>query len=83
MPFEFSTDAFSCGIGVFFMQCGLPTAFALHTLSWIERIFSLTERECLAIVWAIYKFRVYFSAIPVTVIITVYSALTKLTTNVN
>ena len=54
------------------------SAFASHTLSSAEINYAVMERECLIDIWALNKFRVCFSNIPVTVIMD-HSDLTKLT----
>ncbi|GFV20457.1 retrovirus-related Pol polyprotein from transposon 17.6 [Trichonephila clavipes] len=53
-------------------------AFASRTFNKAERNYTVTERECLAVIWALNKFKTYFGSLPVKVI-TDHAALTKLT----
>lgn len=61
--FVLQTDASDCGLGAVLLQehGGVlkPVAFASHTLTPAERNYSVTERECLAIVFALKKFDMY------------------------
>ncbi|GFW03624.1 retrovirus-related Pol polyprotein from transposon 297 [Trichonephila clavipes] len=59
-----------------------PIAFASRTLNKAERNYTVTERECLAVIWALNKFKTYFGPLPVKVI-TDHAALTKLTNGKN
>ncbi|GFX74043.1 transposable element Tcb2 transposase [Trichonephila clavipes] len=59
-----------------------PIAFASRTLNKAERNYTVTERECLAVIWALNKFKTYFGSLPVKVI-TDHAALTKLTNGKN
>ena len=62
-PFVLRTDASDVGIGAVLMQDHdgklFPVSYASRKLSPRECKYSTIERECLAIVWAIQKFRVY------------------------
>ncbi|GFX84978.1 retrovirus-related Pol polyprotein from transposon 297 [Trichonephila clavipes] len=49
-PFELFTDAISIGIGAVLNQEQRPVVFAPRTLSGAERNYTVTERECLAVV---------------------------------
>ncbi|GFW06402.1 retrovirus-related Pol polyprotein from transposon 297 [Trichonephila clavipes] len=72
------TDASGVGIGAVLNQNHRPIAFASRTLNKAERNYTITERECLALIWALNKFKTYFGSLPVKVI-TDHVALTKLT----
>ncbi|GFT98915.1 retrovirus-related Pol polyprotein from transposon 297 [Trichonephila clavipes] len=72
----------SIGIGAVVNQEQRPVVFASRTLSAAERNYTVTERECLAVVWARNKFRTYLGSFPIKVI-TDHAALTHLTTGKN
>jgi hypothetical protein len=62
-PFVLRTDASDIGIGAVLLQESegvlFPVAYASKKLLSRERAYSIMEKECLAIVWAVKKFRVY------------------------
>ncbi|GFT82396.1 transposon Tf2-8 polyprotein [Trichonephila clavipes] len=78
-PFELITDASSIGVGAVLNQEQRPVVFASRTLSAAERNYTVTERECLAVVWTRNKFRTYLGSLPIKVIAD-HAALTHLTT---
>ena len=63
-PFILRSDASDIGIGAVLLQefegeGKLPIAYASKKLLPRERNYSVIEKECLAIIWAIEKFRKY------------------------
>ena len=71
-PFVIQTDASDSGLGAVLTQTvdGVERVlcFASRTMTPAERNYSVTERECLAVLWAIRKFRPYVEGYHFTVI---------------
>ena len=58
-PFHLQTDASARGIGAVLEQDGHVIAYASRVLSSAERNYSVIQRECLAVVYALKQFRHY------------------------
>jgi len=58
-PFVIETDASELGMGAVLMQNGHPISFLSKSFSSRSRAFSTYEKECLAIIMAIEKWRSY------------------------
>ncbi|GFV27220.1 retrovirus-related Pol polyprotein from transposon 17.6 [Trichonephila clavipes] len=80
--FNLFTDASGVEIGAVLNQNRRSIAFASRTLNKAERNYTVTERECLALLWALNKFKTYFGSLSVKVI-TDHAAFTKLTNGKN
>jgi hypothetical protein len=59
LPFVLECDAFDEGIGEDLMQGGHPIVFESRKLSQIERLYSIYDKEMLAIMHSLTKFRQY------------------------
>ena len=59
LPFVLECDASGEGIGAVLMQRGHPIVFESRKLSQPERLYSIYDKEMLAIMHALTKFRQY------------------------
>ena len=62
--FVLQTDASAVGLGAVLEQDGHPIAYASRSLTSSERNYSVIQRECLAIVFALKQFRHYLLGRP-------------------
>jgi hypothetical protein len=60
LPFVLEFDAFDEGIGAVLMQGGHPIVFESRKISQTKRFYSIYDKEMLAIMHALTKFRQYF-----------------------
>ncbi|GFW12998.1 retrovirus-related Pol polyprotein from transposon 297 [Trichonephila clavipes] len=63
--FNLFTNASGVGIYAVLNQNHRPIALVSRTLNKAERNYKVTERECLAVIWALNKFKTYFESLPV------------------
>lgn len=72
LPYIVKTDASNYALGAVLVQGEgpeeHPVEYASRLLTAAERNYSTTEREALAVVWALTKFRGYIDSLPVTVV---------------
>ena len=63
-PFVLQTDASSSGVGAILEQGGYVIAYASRTLTHAEQQYSVIQKECLAIIFALKQFRQYLLGRP-------------------
>lgn len=59
--FELESDASNVGIGAVLRQNGRPVGYISRTLSKSEKNYSITEKEVLAAIWAMEKYKYYLT----------------------
>ncbi|GAA6084489.1 uncharacterized protein LOC114911879 [Tachysurus ichikawai] len=72
LPFFVYTDACDVGLGAALMQRDdrgrdVVVAYAIRTLNKAEKPYSTSEKECLAVIWALEHFRSYIEGLHVTI----------------
>lgn len=66
--FQLYTDASATGIGAVLEQSGHVIAYASRTLTGSEKNYSVIQRECLAVVYALKQFRHYLLGRPFAIV---------------
>lgn len=78
-PFTIACDASNVGVGAVLSQDAdegeVVVAYGSRTLSRQEQNYSTTERECLAVIWAVERFRPYIEGTKFKIITDHYSLL--------
>ncbi|KAG1461513.1 hypothetical protein G6F56_005713 [Rhizopus delemar] len=59
LSYDLHCDASDVGLGACVVQVGRPIAYASRTLNDAETNYTTTEKECLALVWALKQFHPY------------------------
>ena len=68
LPFTVETDACKRGVGAVLMQAGHPVAYLSKALGPVAQTMSTYEKECLAILLVVEKWRSYLQHAPFTII---------------
>ena len=66
-PFAIFTDASNYGVGAVLTQGGQPVWFSSRTLNPAEIKYDTREKECIAVMYGLDKFKPYFYGGPITV----------------
>ncbi|KAG1139274.1 hypothetical protein G6F37_013186 [Rhizopus arrhizus] len=75
LPYALHCDASDTGVGAVLVQGGRPVAYASKSLTPAQRNYSTTERECLAVAWALQYFHYYVHGCPSLTVYTDHAAL--------
>ncbi|GFX49767.1 retrovirus-related Pol polyprotein from transposon 297 [Trichonephila clavipes] len=62
---QFNLFTNDSGVRIGANQNHRPIGFTSRTLNKAERNYTVTKRECLAMIWALNKFKTYFGSLPV------------------
>ncbi|KAG2224453.1 hypothetical protein INT45_010519 [Circinella minor] len=67
LPYDLHVDASDVGLGAVLCQGHRPVAYASRILSPAEQNYTVTERECLAVVWSLLYFHCYIHGTELTI----------------